>query len=69
MVSFASKSIGRRTNFSAIADHHHAERQLLLHAHRLVFTHPLTGETLAPVAPLDAGFDKALGLFGWSAPE
>ena len=43
--------------------------RMLLHAHRLVFTHPLTGETLAPVAPLDAGFDKALGLFGWSAPE
>lgn len=42
--------------------------RMLLHAHRLVFTHPGSGEKLAPVAPLDAAFDKALALFGWSVP-
>ncbi len=43
--------------------------RMLLHAHRLAFAHPVTGETLSVTAPLDAAFAKALGLFGWSAPE
>lgn len=43
--------------------------RMLLHAHRLVLAHPVTGQTLVPAAPPDAAFAKALGLFGWSLPE
>ncbi|TAK38971.1 MAG: pseudouridylate synthase [Lysobacteraceae bacterium] len=38
-------------------------QRMLLHAHRLAFTHPLTGERIEALAPPDAEFDKALALF------
>ena len=37
--------------------------RMLLHAHRLAFTHPVTGETVEAIAPMDAQFAKALGYF------
>ncbi|KGM53505.1 pseudouridylate synthase [Lysobacter arseniciresistens ZS79] len=37
--------------------------RMLLHARRLVFTHPHTGERLDVAAPVDAEFGKALALF------
>ncbi|MDR7068505.1 tRNA pseudouridine65 synthase [Pseudoxanthomonas japonensis] len=41
--------------------------RMLLHAVRLSFPHPLTGERIEAVAPLDAEFLKAYALFGWEA--
>jgi tRNA pseudouridine65 synthase len=38
--------------------------RMLLHARRLAFTHPVTGERLDVVAPFDAEFERALRLFG-----
>lgn len=37
--------------------------RMLLHARRLGFVHPATGERLVVEAPVDAGFAKALALF------
>ena len=39
--------------------------RMLLHAVRLSFPHPVTGERIEAVAPLDAEFRKAFALFGW----
>jgi tRNA pseudouridine65 synthase len=41
--------------------------RMLLHAVRLSFPHPVTGERIDVVAPLDAEFLKAYALFGWEA--
>ncbi len=38
--------------------------RMLLHAERLAFTHPRSGERLAVEAPPDDGFARALALFG-----
>ncbi len=38
-------------------------QRMLLHAHRLAFIHPLTGERIEALAPPDAEFNKALALF------
>ncbi len=40
--------------------------RMLLHASRLSFTHPVTGERIAVVAPLDAEWRKAFALFDWN---
>ncbi len=42
--------------------------RMLLHASRLAFLHPLSGERIQVRAPLDAEFRKAFALFGWD-PE
>ncbi|MBL0028298.1 MAG: pseudouridylate synthase [Rhodanobacteraceae bacterium] len=39
--------------------------RLLLHARRLVFTHPATGDRLAFVAPLDPQFQRIVDAVGW----
>ncbi len=39
--------------------------RMLLHASRLSFTHPTTGERIAVSAPLDVECKKAFALFGW----
>jgi tRNA pseudouridine65 synthase len=39
--------------------------RMLLHASRLAFTHPSSGERIEVVAPLDAEWKKALALFAW----
>ena len=39
--------------------------RLLLHARRLAFTHPLSGQRLAFVAPLDREFRRVIEAFGW----
>ena len=41
--------------------------RMLLHASRLAFIHPASGERINVVAPLDAEFLKALELFGWTS--
>ena len=43
--------------------------RMLLHAWRLGFEHPVTGEPIAAQAPPDAAFDKAMGLFGWTLAD
>ena len=45
----------------------HGVHRMLLHAVRLSFPHPATGERIEAVAPLDAEFRKAYALFGWEA--
>jgi tRNA pseudouridine65 synthase len=42
--------------------------RMLLHAWRLRFPHPETGEEIEAAAPLDAEFQRALDLFGWTLP-
>ncbi len=42
--------------------------RMLLHAHTLAFTHPRDGRRVVAQAPLDAQFERALGLFGWALP-
>ena len=39
--------------------------RMLLHASRLSFLHPVTGERIETLAPLDSEFRKAFELFGW----
>lgn len=39
--------------------------RMLLHASRLSFAHPATGERIAVSAPLDAEWKKVFALFGW----
>ncbi len=39
--------------------------RMLLHAERLAFPHPQTGERVDVAAPLDREFQKAMDLFGW----
>ncbi len=39
--------------------------RMLLHARRLAFLHPLTGERIVAQAPLDAEWRKTFDLFGW----
>ncbi len=41
-------------------------RRMLLHAHALEFDHPASGERIRAVAPLDAEFERALTVCGWS---
>ena len=43
--------------------------RMLLHAWRLDFDHPFSGERLSPLAPPDAAFNRALALFDWRLPE
>ena len=42
--------------------------RMLLHAWRLRFRHPGSGEMLMVTAPLDAEFGKALAILGITAP-
>ena len=43
--------------------------RMLLHARRLAFGHPATGEPVEAVAPVDAEFEKALALFAPSTSD
>ncbi|KAF1712180.1 pseudouridylate synthase [Pseudoxanthomonas kalamensis DSM 18571] len=45
----------------------HGVHRMLLHAQRLSFDHPSTGERVDVTAPLDAEFRKVFDLFGWDA--
>ena len=42
--------------------------RMLLHAWRLGFPHPRTGEPLKVEAPPEGEFLKAMALFGWPPP-
>jgi tRNA pseudouridine65 synthase len=43
--------------------------RMLLHAERLTFPHPLTGQRMSLSAPPDVEFAKAMALFGWPLPD
>jgi tRNA pseudouridine65 synthase len=45
--------------------HHLGVHRMLLHARRLAFEHPATGERLAVEAPPDREFQRVLEAFGW----
>ena len=60
LVGDSSHGDGRHNrNFRMLGIH-----RMLLHARRLAFTHPHSGERLEVLAPPDAEFGKALALFG-----
>lgn len=61
MIGDTSHGDGRHNrNFRMLGIH-----RMLLHAVRLAFPHPVTGDRIDVTAPLDAEFRKAFELFGW----
>ena len=59
LVGDSSHGDGRHNrNFRMLGIH-----RMLLHARRLAFPHPLTGQRIEAIAPPDAAFAKALALF------
>lgn len=59
LIGDTSHGDGRHNrNFRMLGIH-----RMLLHARRLAFAHPLTGERMKVVAPVDAEFARALALF------
>lgn len=61
LIGDTSHGDGRHNrNFRMLGVH-----RMLLHARRLAFTHPHTGERIVAVAPVDAEFAKALALFDY----
>ncbi|UXI68385.1 pseudouridine synthase [Tahibacter amnicola] len=46
---------------------HWAMHRLLLHAWRVGFTHPVSGQRVAVSAPLDASWNRILDTFGWQS--
>jgi len=59
MIGDSSHGDGRHNrNFRMLGIH-----RMLLHARRLAFVHPHTGERIEALAPIDAEFAKALALF------
>lgn len=61
LIGDTSHGDGRHNrNFRMLGVH-----RMLLHASRLSFDHPQSGERISVSAPLDAEFRKAFGLFGW----
>lgn len=60
LIGDTSHGDGRHNrNFRRLGVH-----RMLLHARRLAFAHPATGERLEVTAPVDAEFARALALFG-----
>jgi tRNA pseudouridine65 synthase len=63
LVGDTSHGDGRHNrNFRMLGVH-----RMLLHARRLAFAHPRSGERIEVEAPVDAEFAKALALFGFEA--
>lgn len=44
---------------------HVGVKRLLLHAYRLAFTHPVTGQPMCITAPVDDAFGQVMDAFGW----
>ncbi len=62
LIGDTSHGDGRHNrNFRMLGVH-----RMLLHANRLGFDHPQSGERIEVVAPLDAEFLKVFALFGWN---
>ena len=65
LVGDSSHGDGRHNrNFRMLGIH-----RMLLHARRLAFVHPHTGERIEALAPVDAEFAKALALFDVAAED
>jgi tRNA pseudouridine65 synthase len=59
LIGDSSHGDGRHNrNFRMLGIH-----RMLLHAQRLAFVHPQRGERIEAIAPPDAEFARALGLF------
>lgn len=56
-------SYGRGEHNRLFREHFDCKR-LLLHSHSLTFHHPSSGEKIKVTAPLDAAFDRVMGIFG-----
>lgn len=67
LIGDTSHGDGRRNRQFRMAGVH----RMLLHAERLRFPHPASGQRIDVHAPLDAEFRRALDLFGWrvEAPD
>ena len=64
LVGDSSHGDGRHNrNFRMLGIH-----RMLLHARRLAFAHPASGNTIEAIAPVDAEFAKALALFDPGTP-
>lgn len=64
LIGDTSHGDGRRNrDFRALGVH-----RMMLHAWRLEFVHPRSGANLTAEAPLDAAWQRVLGLFGWRNP-
>jgi len=61
LIGDTSHGEGRHNRFFRMRGVH----RMLLHAVRLSFLHPVSGDRIESVAPLDGEFRKALALFGW----
>lgn len=61
MIGDTSHGDGRHNRHFRVLGIH----RMLLHAVRLAFPHPVTGERITVTAPLDAEFQKTFELFGW----
>lgn len=55
-----------RSEHNRLFQSHWQVGRLLLHARRLAFTHPASGERLQFTAPLDAEFHRIVDAFGWN---
>lgn len=64
MIGDTSHGDGRHNRHFRILGIH----RMLLHAHRLAFVHPHSDARIEAIAPLDAGFAHAVGLFGDATP-
>jgi tRNA pseudouridine65 synthase len=63
LIGDTSHGDGRRNlQFRTLGVH-----RMLLHAWKLHFRHPVVDRELEVTAPLDASWQRALGLFGWDA--
>ncbi len=55
-----------RTEHNRLYKQYYGVHRLLLHAWRLAFAHPVTGERVEVSAPLDAEFAGLLQRFEWT---
>lgn len=55
-----------RTEHNRLFKQYYSTHRLLLHAYRLSFAHPVSGERMTIEAPLDAEFSALLERFEWS---
>jgi tRNA pseudouridine65 synthase len=57
-----------RTEHNRLFKQYYSVHRLLLHAQRLQFDHPIGGQRISIVAPLDTEFAGLLERFGWRIP-
>ena len=58
-----------RGDHNRLIRQHYGVHRLLLHAWRIHFAHPVSGEPMQLEAPLDDAYVGLLDRFGWTLPE